>query len=93
MTGDLLAGPADVPYRTLGIRIRRIKGNLVLGIQDEALLLEDAAMLIYTSADGRRTVADIAGLLSAEYGIGSQEALSDVSEFLADMGARGIIAW
>lgn len=93
MTGNLFVSPTDVPYRTLGIRIRRVKGNLVLGVQDEALLLEDTAMLIYTSVDGRRTVADVASLLTAEYGIGSEEALSDVREFLADMSARGIIAW
>jgi hypothetical protein len=93
MTENLLLGPADVPYRALGIRVRRVGGNLVLGVQGEALLLEDSAMLIYTSADGRRTVTDIAELLTAEYGIGLQEALSDVSEFLAEMGERGIIAW
>jgi hypothetical protein len=93
MSGVTAVGPTDVPRRCLGIRIRRIEGTLVVGVEDRALELSDSAELIFTSLDGRRTVADVAGLLAAEYGIEAEEALVDVAEFLTDLRAMDIVSW
>ncbi|MFJ5631832.1 PqqD family protein [Streptomyces goshikiensis] len=82
-----------MPHRSLGIRIRRVKEGLVLGFRDEALLLSDSAEFIYRSADGHRSVADIAAEVAAEYGIDHSEALDDVTELLVDLAANGIFEW
>lgn len=93
MSGVTAVGPTDVPRRRLGIRIRRIEGNLVVGVEDRALQLSDSAELIFTSLDGRRTVADVAGLLAAEYGIEAEEALPDVVEFVTELHTKDIVSW
>lgn len=93
MSGVTAVGPTDVPRRRLGIRIRRIEGALVVGVEDRALQLSDSAELIFTSLDGRRTVADVAGLLAAEYGIEAEEALPDVVEFLTELHTKDIVSW
>ncbi|WST76996.1 PqqD family protein [Streptomyces sp. NBC_01136] len=85
--------PCDVPRRVLGIRVRRQGEDLLLGFEDNALLLEGAAVLIYMSADGTRSVGDVARVLVDEYGIDEEEALADVTEFLADLTVKKIIEW
>lgn len=93
MSGLPVVGPTDTPRRVLGIRIRRIDGQLTVGVEDRALLLTDSAELIFMSLDGRRTVADVAGLLSAEYGVEAEEALADVAEFLGELRDQDIVSW
>jgi hypothetical protein len=85
--------PCDVPRRVLGIRVRRSGEDVLLGFQDSALLLEGAAALVYTAADGARSVGEVARVLVDAYGIDEQEALADVTEFLADLTAQKVIEW
>lgn len=85
--------PDDVPRRVLGIRVRRSGEDVLLGYEDSALLLDGAAALVYTAADGTRSVADVARVLVDTYGIDPREALDDVTEFLADLTARKVIEW
>ncbi|MFG2531016.1 PqqD family protein [Streptomyces sp. NPDC048516] len=93
MSDTTLRSPEDVPRRALGIRIRLVKGDFMLGVEDEALHLTGPARLIYAALDGRRGVADVARLVADEYGIDEQEALADVRDFLDDLTDRGIIEW
>jgi coenzyme PQQ synthesis protein D (PqqD) len=86
-------GPERVPQRVLGVRIRRVKGDFVLGIAGEALLLTGPARFIYALVDGRRDVAGMADALAAEYDIDRHEAMSDVGEFLEDLTDKGAIEW
>ncbi|KOG32601.1 PqqD family protein [Streptomyces resistomycificus] len=83
--------PCEVPRRVLGIRIRRSGQDVLLGFEDNALLLEGAGALIYRAVDGTRSVGVLARLLAHEYGIEEEEALADVSDFLADLTAQKII--
>ncbi|MBJ7901752.1 PqqD family protein [Streptomyces sp. DSM 110735] len=82
-----------VPRRALGVRVRRVAGDLVIGIDADALELTDVAKLIYESADGLNRVADIVGIVAAAYDADPAEVSADVSEFLDDLVGRGVVEW
>ena len=83
----------DVPRRTLGVRVRRVAGTLVVGLEAEALELDDVAQLIYESADGRNRVADIVDIVAASYAAEPAEVSADVREFLDELTDRGVVEW
>lgn len=85
--------PEDVPRRALGTRIRLVNGEFMVGVEDHALHLAEPGSLIFSSLDGRRSLADVAALVAAEYDVEYQEALADVSNFLGDLTAEGIVEW
>ncbi|MBK3643153.1 MULTISPECIES: PqqD family protein [Streptomyces] len=93
MTDAPAIAPGDVPRRVLGIRVRRSGEDLLLGWADQALRLDGSAALVYASVDGTRGVGDVARVLVEQYGIDEEEALADVTEFLADLTARNVIEW
>ncbi|OLF19622.1 PqqD family protein [Actinophytocola xanthii] len=82
-----------VPRRVLGVRVRRVSGDLVIGIDTDALELTDVARLIYESADGRNRVADIVDIVAAAYDADPAEVSVDVREFLDDLAGRGVVEW
>ncbi|MFF2132093.1 PqqD family protein [Streptomyces olivochromogenes] len=93
MTAPVPCLPEAAPWRSLGVRVRRVKGDFLIGEEDRALLLTGPAQLIYSSLDGKRTVAEIAQLIAEEYDIDEDEALGDAREFLDDLAARGVVEW
>lgn len=82
-----------VPRRALGVRVRRVSGDLLLGVDEDSLELTDVAKLIYESADGLNRVADIAGIVAAAYDADPAEVSEDVSEFLDVLVDRGVVEW
>lgn len=82
-----------VPRRVLGVRVRRVSGDLVIGIDADALELTDVAKLIYESADGCNRVADIVDIVVAAYDADPAEVSADVSEFLDGLAGRGVVEW
>ncbi|MFE0174473.1 PqqD family protein [Streptomyces sp. NPDC059002] len=90
---DAVAGADAVPRRVLGTRIRRVKGDFLIGDEDKALLLEDIAAFIFVSLDGRRSTAAVARLVADEYGVDEEQALEDVLEFLGDLVEKKIVEW
>ncbi|MEU7601874.1 PqqD family protein [Streptomyces sp. NPDC040724] len=90
---DVVRQSESVPRRVLGIRIRRIKDDFLIGDEDRAMLMEDIAAFIFVSVDGRRSTAQVARLVSREYGVDEETALTDVTEFLGDLTDQGIIEW
>jgi hypothetical protein len=82
-----------VPRRALGVRVRRVSGDLLLGVDEDSLELTDVAKLIYESADGRNRVADITGIVAAAYDAEPAEVSADVSEFLDVLVDRGVVEW
>jgi pyrroloquinoline quinone biosynthesis protein D len=58
----------------------------------EAFVLNPTAARIWALCDGSRTVAAIAKDLSKLYGLGRQQALEDVCEFIDDMRRAGLLA-
>ncbi|MFF5488117.1 PqqD family protein [Streptomyces virginiae] len=84
---------ASLPRRVLGVRIRRMKDDFLIGDEDRVLLIEDSAAFIFASLDGRRSTLDVARLLAQEYGVDEEQALADVVEFLSDLVEQGIVEW
>jgi hypothetical protein len=83
----------DVPRRALGVPVRRVAGELVLGVQDQALELSGTARVIYESVDGRRTVAEVAATVAAAYGAEADEVFADVAEFLDELAGQSVVEW
>ncbi|MEV2263098.1 MULTISPECIES: PqqD family protein [Streptomyces] len=90
---ELVEQGGSVPRRVLGIRIRRLKDDFLIGDEDRALLIGDSAAFIFASLDGRRSALQVARLLAQEYGVDEEHALVDVVEFLGDLRERGIVEW
>jgi hypothetical protein len=93
MSDTFLRNPDAVPRRALGIRIRRVNGDFLIGAEDKALLLTDVARLVFASLDGRRSIADVASVVAGEYGVDEEEALNDVREFLDDLTDKDVVVW
>jgi hypothetical protein len=83
----------DVPRRVLGTRIRLVQGDYHIGVDDLTLHLTGPGNIIFACLDGRRSVAEVARLLVAEFGINQEEAIVDVREFLDELTDRGIVEW
>lgn len=90
---ELVERSGSVPRRLLGIRIRRLKDDFLIGDEDRALLIEDSASFIFASLKGRRSTLQVARLLAQEYGVDEEHALADVVELLGNLGDRGIVEW
>lgn len=85
--------PAHTPSRSLGVRIRRTRDGLLLGLEGDALLLSDSAEFIYRQLDGRTSITDLARRLSTEYLIDEHEAAVDTIELLDQLGELGLVQW
>ncbi|WP_406119528.1 PqqD family protein [Streptomyces sp. NBC_00989] len=91
---DEVVARSDVlPRRVLGIRIRRMKDDFLIGDEDRALLLEGIAAFIFASLDGRRSTLEVARLVAEEYGADEEQVLADVVEFLGELVDKGIVEW
>ncbi|MEO7259682.1 MAG: PqqD family protein [Jatrophihabitantaceae bacterium] len=73
------------PRRRLGLWLRRQHGLIPVGYRDIAVESSGTAQLLFENADGSRTLHQLAGLLVAEYGISSEDALADTAEFIGSM--------
>lgn len=79
--------------RRKGLLVRELPGELVVYDREthQAHCLNRSAALVFRSADGRRTVSDIAARMTAELGAGSDELVSSALEGLSS--ARLLDAW
>ena len=93
MSDRVTRRPDNIPRRVLGTRIRLVRGDYWIGVEDEALHLTGPATIIFASLDGQRTVASVIQLLVAKYDVDPEEAAADVWEFLDDLISRGVVAW
>jgi hypothetical protein len=91
--------PGTVYARTPDIVPRQIAGDTILvAVRGELARLEQIFVLnsvgeyIWDILDGEKTVADVAGGVRETFDIDGATALSDVSEFLADLEDAGLAA-
>ncbi|MFF3216342.1 PqqD family protein [Streptomyces sp. NPDC002886] len=82
-----------VPRRTLGTRIRLVRGDYWIGGEGDALQLTGPANTIFAALDGLRSVAGVIQLVVTEYDVEPEEVTADVWEFLDDLTGRGIVTW
>jgi hypothetical protein len=58
---------------------------------DDVYTLNETAARIWALVDGRRSLRDIRDCLVAEFDVGPEEALRDVTEFVSQLEAAGAL--
>lgn len=74
-----------VPSLPIQVRVRRFRGKLRAARGEVAIELDGSSAILFAGIDGRRSVAQIAELLVAEYDIPHDMALADTAEFLSGL--------
>ena len=76
-----------------GIASRQIDGEVLLvDLQRSTLqVLNPVGARLWDLIDGRRTLADLAEALSAEYAVGLEQARADVQTFCEDLLHRNVL--
>ena len=83
----------DVVAHTPGVVSRMVDGEAVLVDPKKGMVrvLNPAGARIWEMIDGRRTVADLAADIAAEYGIEVARAEADTIAFCEDLVRRGVL--
>ncbi|CAM5474472.1 PqqA binding protein [Streptomyces avidinii] len=88
------AGPvtrASVPSVRPDIRVRKIRGVLVVAVPEQAFELGETTAFIWKRIDGARSVERIGELLAEEYEIDVDTAVEDTIEVLAELVEYGAV--
>ena len=83
----------DVVAHTPGVVSRMVDGEAVLVDPKKGMVrvLNPAGARIWEMIDGRRTVAELAADIAAEYGIEASRAEADTITFCEDLVRRGVL--
>lgn len=69
-------------------------GTVVADLEEgKVRVLNEAGAFIWHQIDGNHSVAEIAQALGLRYELSDEQALNDVSDFLAELDERGLIGW
>jgi hypothetical protein len=82
-----------IPKRKLDARVRNFRDTTMVAGREEAFELSDTAAFVWRLLDDRRSIADIAALLAAEYEVDQQTATQDISELLAMLARAGMVTF
>ncbi|MET9466746.1 PqqD family protein [Streptomyces sp. NPDC006544] len=82
---------ASVPTVRPDIRVRKIRGALVVAVPEQAFELPETTAFIWKRIDGVRSVGRIGELLAEEYEIDVETAVEDTVEVLAELVAYGAV--
>ena len=83
----------DVVAHTPGVVSRMVDGEAVLVDPKKGMVrvLNPAGARIWETIDGRRTVAELATVIAAEYGIEAARAEADTIAFCEDLVRRNVL--
>jgi hypothetical protein len=83
----------DIVTHTPGVVSRMVDGEAVLVDPKKGMVrvLNPAGARIWEMIDGRRTVAELAAGIAAEYGIEASRAQADTITFCEDLVQRGVL--
>ncbi|HXM55182.1 MAG TPA: PqqD family protein [Candidatus Dormibacteraeota bacterium] len=84
---------ARVPKWSLHATVRNRGGRLEVLAGPDGWDLSEVGGFIWRLCDGRHSVDAIAEAMVREYEVAGETARHDVTEFLADLEASGLIAW
>ena len=81
------------PERNPKLAWREIDGEAVIISPEDSHVheLNETASLIWTSADGRHSVDDIAGVMTAKYDVSLPMARADACELIEMLSAKGLL--
>jgi Coenzyme PQQ synthesis protein D (PqqD) len=81
------------PERNPKLAWREIDGEAVIISPEDSHVheLNETASLIWTNADGKHSVDEIAGVIAARYDVGLLEAKADVDELIGVLSAKGLL--
>ncbi|MEU3499427.1 PqqD family protein [Streptomyces hundungensis] len=88
------AGPVtaeSIPSVRPDIRVRKIRGTLVVAVPEQAFELAETTAFIWKRIDGVLTVGGIGELLAREYEIDVETAVEDTIEVLAELVEYGAV--
>ncbi len=88
MTMTLAATARPVLWRLARIDFDPVRQRRVLLYPEGAMLLNDTGAEVLALCDGTRTVAEIAGVLSAKYG---SDVSTDVTDYLSSLAERELV--
>src|SRR6201987_2232158 len=79
------------PERNPKLAWREIDGEAVIISPEDSHVheLNETASLIWTNADGKHSVDEIAGVIAARYDVELLEAKADVDELIGVLSAKG----
>ena len=80
-----------VPVVRAGTRIRRFKGSMFVAGPENSLELNESAEFVFRRIDGGNSVARLAELLAAHYGIELRDAAEDVGDLVDQLAEYEIV--
>ena len=82
-----------LPERNPKLAWREIDGEAVIISPEDSHVheLNETASLIWTNADGKHSVDEIAGVIAARYEVELLEAKADVDELIGVLSAKGLL--
>ena len=87
-------GLSDRPRRHPDSAFRSIAdegGLVVLAGKAEVKVLNPVGMTVFALLDGHHDIRQIVGVVAHDFDVDTTHALSDVQEFLGDLGAHGML--
>ena len=86
-------GPTSVVHQASRIASRVIEGQAVVIVMDEQKLhtLNDVGTFVWTQAEERLQVSDLAERVASEYEVTSEQALTDVLAFADELVRLGAL--
>ena len=81
------------PERNPKLAWREIDGEAVIISPEDSHVheLNETASLVWTNADGKHCVDEIAGVIAARYDVELLEAKADVDELIEVLSAKGLL--
>jgi len=83
--------PDTVVVPRLDVRVRRVGGDFLVGIAEEAYSLSESGAFIWRQINGRRTVREIAERLATEYDVDDATALDDTSATITELNGLDLV--
>jgi hypothetical protein len=81
------------PERNPKLAWREIDGEAVIISPEDSHVheLNETASLVWSNADGKHSVDEIAGVIAARYEVALPEAKADVNELIEVLSAKGLL--
>jgi Coenzyme PQQ synthesis protein D (PqqD) len=80
------------PRRELEVRVRRVRGGLMIARRNEVYELNEVAALIWAESDGTKSAREIAVRVAEEFDVDSDTAEHDVCLFVDDLHEKQLVS-